>query len=285
MKYLYYPGCSIKRNAPEYERSAIAILKKLGLEVYELDKWYCCGVVFSLATDDLMRHLGAVRTLIKSQELISKTGTSDLLTLCPMCFNVLRRVNNFLKSNPDKLETISLFMDEEERYKLSIKVYHVIEVLSKHIDRIKELVVKPLSNLKVATYYGCTALRPREIAIDDPENPKIMDNIVEALGCKVVDYPFKSECCGSYSILFNTDAVITKCTNLINEAIARGANIIVTICPLCQYNLKEVLKRTKKPLKVSIIYLTEIVAYALGLESEISNEARKTLMNFSLYSD
>jgi len=277
MKLLYYPGCTVKRNAPEYERSSISILKKLGIEVYELERWYCCGVMFSLASDDLMKHLGAVRTLIKAQELSSKVGSSDLLTLCPMCFNVLRRVNNLLKTEPDKLETISMFMDEEERYRLGIKVYHVVEILSKHLDKVKNLVTRDLKNLNVAPYYGCTALRPKDIAIDNPEDPRIMDNLISATGATVIEYPFKSECCGSFQSLVNRDTVIDRCTILIDEAVARGAQLIVTICPLCHYNLKLTLREMKKAPRIGIIYFTELLAYSMGLEAEISEETKEFL--------
>jgi len=275
LRLLYYPGCTIRRNAPEYERSSIAVLKKLGIEVYELERWYCCGVVFSLVSDDLMKHLGAVRTLIKAQELSRKIGSTNLLTLCPMCFNVLKRVNSFLKNHPDKLETISLFMDEEERYGLTIGVYHITEVLRRSADKIKSLIVKRLEGLKVAPYYGCTVLRPREIAIDAPENPTIMEDLIAITGASVVEYPFKSECCGSYQVLINSEIVADKGRDLILGASERGANIIVTLCPLCKYNLEFALKSMRKAPKIKIMYITELLAYSLGLETEVAEESRE----------
>ena len=253
MKLLYYPGCTVKRNALEYEKASIAVLEKLGIGVIELDKWYCCGALYSLAIDDLMKHLGAVRTLVKAQVQSRDTGTNNLLTICPMCFNVLKRVNKLLIENPDNLETISRFMDEEEEYKAGINVYHIVEILANNVDRIKENMVRELGDVKIAVYYGCTLLRPKEIAVDDPERPQIVENLIKKLNGKTVDYPFKSECCGSYQVLVNRDIVYNKSKLIINEASIRGADLIVTVCPLCYYNLKITLNNLKKPPKIEIV--------------------------------
>ena len=278
MKILYYPGCTIKRNAPEYEKSSLAILNELGIEVIELNKWYCCGTVFSLAADDLMKHLGAVRTLIKAQEQSSESNTNTLLTLCPMCYNVLKRVNSVVLAEPDKLETISKFMDEEERYRGGIEIVHILEVLRNHIAEIKKRIVKTLEPFKIATYYGCTALRPKEIAIDNPEDPRIMDRFLELLGAEIIDYPFKSECCGSYAVLVDRNTVITKCKDLLTEAFERGANLMVTICPLCHYNLKLTLKNIRRPPSIDVIYVTELLAYSMGFEDAISKDSKICLL-------
>ena len=273
-KILYYPGCTIKRNALEYEKSSLAILKELGIEAIELYKWYCCGTVFSLAADDLMKHLGAVRTLIKAQEESKESKSNILLTLCPMCYNVLKRVNNVVLLEPDKLETISKFMDEEEKYRGEVEVVHILEVLRDSISEVKKRIVKDLKPFKIATYYGCTALRPKEIAIDNPEDPRIMDQLLETLGAEIIDYPFKSECCGSYAILVDRDVAITKCKDLLIEAYERGANLLVTICPLCHYNLRLTLENIKRPPKIDVVYITELLAYSMGLENVISKDSK-----------
>ena len=276
-KILYYPGCTIKRNALEYEKSSLAILKELGIEAIELYKWYCCGTVFSLAADDLMKHLGAVRTLIKAQEESKESKSNTLLTLCPMCYNVLKRVNNVVLLEPDKLETISKFMDEEEKYRGEVEVVHILEVLRDSISEVKKRIVKDLKPFKIATYYGCTALRPKEIAIDNPEDPRIMDQLLETLGAEIIDYPFKSECCGSYAILVDRDVAITKCKDLLIEAYERGANLLVTICPLCHYNLRLTLENIKRPPKIDVVYVTELLAYSMGLEDAVSKDSKITL--------
>ncbi len=275
MKLLYYPGCSVKRNAIEYEESTLAVLEKIGVEVKELDKWYCCGVMYSLSSDDLIRHLGAVRTLVKTQVESRSYGSSNLLVLCPMCFNVLKRVDKLLKSDPDKLETISKFMDEEERYQFGVNVLHLLEILVLYRDRIRESVLRKPDGLKIACYYGCTVLRPKDIGVDNPEDPRIMDEIVATTGAEVIHYPFKSECCGAYQSLLNREAVVDKSSSIIREAAVRGANVLLTICPLCHYNLRLALESMKRPPEITIAYLSEYLAYVMGLDNVVSKDVKE----------
>lgn len=264
VKLLYYPGCTVKRNAPEYEKKALEILSKIGIEVRELDNWYCCGAFYSLAKDDLMKHVGGLRTLIKAQVRARTHGTNKLLTICPMCYNVLKRINNMLRENAENLDTLTLFMDEEEKYTIGIEVLHLLEVLRDNINRLKKLVVET-SEVIVAPYYGCTALRPREIAFDNAENPEVMDNILKALNIKVVEFPFKTECCGAYQSVFNRKIVLEKSREIIEEVVARGANTIAVICPLCKYNLETALSSFGKKPRVEIAYLTDILMRVISL--------------------
>lgn len=264
MRLLYYPGCTVKRNAIDYEKKGLAIIRKLGIEVEELADWYCCGALFSLAIDELAKHIGGLRTLIKAQEHSRKLGAITLLTLCPMCYNVLKRINNMLTSRPENLETLSLFMDEEERYRVSVDVIHLLNILNDNINKLKSAVVKDMKEFKVVSYYGCTLLRPKEVAIDNAENPTIMDNVLQALGATVIEFPLRSECCGSYQVAVNRDVVKTKSLEIIDEALALDANTIAVVCPLCYYNLNIALKESKA--KLNIVYITDLISYALGLE-------------------
>jgi heterodisulfide reductase subunit B len=265
MRLLYYPGCTIKRNALEYEKKTLEILSKIGIEVYELENWYCCGAFYSLAKDDLMKYVGGLRTLIKAQVQARKYGTTKLLTLCPMCYNVLKRVNNMLRENPESLDTLTLFMDEEEKYVVRIEVLHLLEVLRDNVYRFKKLMVTEVKEIVVAPYYGCSVLRPKEIAFDNAENPQVMDDILKALNIEVVEFPFKTECCGAYHSIFNKEIVIEKSREIIGEAVVRGANTIAVICPLCKYNLETVLLSLNKKLKVKIVYLTDLLSQVMSL--------------------
>lgn len=281
MKVLYYPGCTIKRNAPEYERCSLGILKELNVEVIELEKWYCCGATFSLVTDDLMKHLGAIRTLVKAQSIGGEVGCMTLMTLCPMCYNVLRRVNDLVTKNPDKLDTISKFMDEEPRYRGGIEVVHFTQVLSKYRDKLANSIRRVLKKMKVVPYYGCTLVRPKDIAIDNPEDPRIIDELLKITGVEVVDYPFKTECCGSYITLISRDLVLEKSRELLHEAKVRGADVIVTTCPLCHYNLKSTIQQLKKVPEVKVMYLSEVLAFSLGLDSVVPEETKSILSRFT----
>lgn len=256
----------------EYEKTAIAVLNKIGIEVVELSKWYCCGALYSLAVDDLMKHVGAVRTLINAQKQSREIGSDKLLTICPMCFNVLKRVNNLLKENPDKLETLSLFMDEEERYNVGISILHVVEILRENIDLLKKNLVRKPSNTIVSVYYGCTLVRPKNIGVDNPEDPTIVENLLRELGFNVVDHPFKTLCCGSYHVLDKREIVLNNSRRIIEHSVNRRVKVLVNVCPLCLYNLSETLKTMGKRIDLRIVYLTELLAYVMGLDEYLSSD-------------
>ncbi len=270
-KYLYFPGCSVKRDARNYELTAFDVFEKLGLVVKELDKWWCCGATFGLAINDLVKHIGSVRSLIEAEREGSVFGTNKLLTLCPMCFNVLKRVHYFLKNYPERIDRLRKYLrDEGLDYNFSIEVMHVLEVFYNVRDRIRDSIVRNGSSIKAAPYYGCTPLRPREIAIDNPEAPTIMDEILESMGVSVVKYPFKSECCGAYVSVYNRKVAIARGKMIIMGAYNAGANVLVTVCPLCHYNLMLAYNDFRRKPGLKIMYLTELMAYLMGLESHLS---------------
>jgi len=196
MKLLYYPGCTLKTSAKNLEKSAFAIMEKLGYEMVEMEDWTCCGVVASLTDDDLMHHLAPLRNLIHAED----EGEETIVTLCDMCCNTLKQTNLRVKEKPEDLETLNLFMDKENDYKGTIKIMHFLEFLRDEVGFkvLKKMVKNPLKGMKIMPYYGCMMLRPREVAIDDAEEPAIMEDLLRDLGAEVVDNPFKIECCGSY---------------------------------------------------------------------------------------
>jgi len=202
MKISYYPGCTLKNNAKNFEDSTLCSLKRLEVEAEELERWNCCGTVFSLATDDLIHHVAPIRNLIRVKE----TNTNRVMTLCAMCFNTLKRANERVKSDPESLDKINEFMYREEvKYEGDVKVLHLLELLRDEIkfENIAKKVVKPLGNLKIANYYGCLLVRPKEIGLDDVENPTVLENLMTALGADAIDFPYKTECCASTRLSIN----------------------------------------------------------------------------------
>jgi len=271
MKLLYFPGCTLKTSAKNLEKSAFAIMEKLGHELVEMDDWTCCGVVSSLSDDDLMRHIAPLRNLIHVED----QDEDKLITLCDMCCNTLKQTNLRVKENKDDLETLNLFMDRENDYKRTVKVYHFLEYLRDEIgfDYLKKLVKNPLKNMKIMPYYGCMMLRPREVAIDDAEEPTILSDLLGSLGAEVIDNPFKIECCGSYHTIENKDIVRNRSHRITNYATDLGAEAMVLSCPLCKYNLdyrgKEAEKIFKGYKQIPIYYYTQLIAIALGLDQKI----------------
>ena len=271
MKLLYFPGCTLKTSAKNLEKSAFAIMKALGHELVEMDDWTCCGVVSSLSDDDLMRHLAPLRNLIHVED----QGENKVVVLCDMCCNTLKQTNLRVKENPDDLETLNLFMDRENDYKGTVKVQHFLEFLRDDIgfDVLKKMVKKPLKDVRIMPYYGCMLLRPREVAIDDAEEPTILSDLLSALGAEVVDNPFKIECCGSYHTIQEKELVSRRAHRITSYAIERGADAMVLSCPLCRFNLdvrgKEAEKMFDGYKQIPVYYYTQLIAVALGLDPSV----------------
>ncbi len=259
-RIFYFPGCALKDQAQGYERATLQALTKLGYKAEELPRWNCCGTVYSLAQDDLMRNVGPVRNLVRAQE----AGGDELLTLCAMCYNTLRRSAQFVE-DPENLGRINAFMDEEEDYRGGVRVLHLVQLLAEKIgtEALSRAVVHSLAGLRLGAYYGCTLLRPKGVGVDDPDRPEIMERIISALGAEPVFFPERTECCGAYLTVTRPDVVRERVGEIILSAARSGVQLLVTACPLCKFNLEE-----RRPLgapRIPVFYVGEALAWALGL--------------------
>jgi heterodisulfide reductase subunit B len=271
MKLSYYPGCTLKNHAKNFEDSALCSLEQLGIEVEEIPRWNCCGTVFSLATDDLMQHLAPIRNLIRVKE----SGSDSVMTLCSMCFHTLKAANERMKSSPEDLDKINEFMYREDvKYTGDIKTLHLLEILRDEVkfENLAKKVKKPLNNLKVANYYGCLLVRPKEIGLDDMENPTVMENLMSALGADPIDFPYKTECCASYQTVDKPEVVADRTYSILSSATGLEADVVAVSCPLCAFNLDQRQKKTieKYPdfKTVPILYFSQLMAIALGCPEE-----------------
>ncbi|MBC8357792.1 MAG: CoB--CoM heterodisulfide reductase iron-sulfur subunit B family protein [Candidatus Aminicenantes bacterium] len=241
------------------------------MEVEELPRWNCCGTVFSLATDDLIHHVAPIRNLIRTKE----SNSEKIMTLCAMCFNTLKRANERVKADPESLEKINDFMYLEKiNYEGDVKVLHLLEILRDEVkfENIAKKVVKPLKNLKVANYYGCLLVRPKEIGLDDVENPTILENLTTVLGADPADFPFKTECCASYQTVDKPEIVAERAFQILTSAQSQGADVVAVSCPLCAFNLdhrqKETVKKYPEFKNIPILYFSQILAIALSCPEE-----------------
>jgi len=267
MKISYYPGCTLKSSAKNFEDSTLFSLQQLGVEVEELPRWNCCGTVFSLATDDLFHHVAPIRNLLRAKE----QNSGELMTLCSMCYNTLKRANERVKRDPESLDKINKFMDNERiDYEGDVRVVHLLELLrdDMNFDMLRQHVVKPLRNLRVASYYGCLLVRPRGIGLDDAENPTVLENCVSAIGAEPVDFPYKNECCAAYQTVDKPDIVADRAFQILTSAQSLGADVVVVSCPLCAFNLdhrqKETIRKYPEFKHIPILYFTQLLALALG---------------------
>jgi len=268
MKIAYYPGCTLKIQAKNFEDSAIAVAKHLGIEFEELPNWNCCGTVYSLAADNLMFHLAPLRILTR----IKKSGRDKVVTLCSMCYNTLKQANILIKDNSEKKEKINSFLtddkDEKIDYNGEVEILHFLQILRDDIgfDKISQNIKNPLK-LKIASYYGCLLTRPKEVAIDDVEQPKILSDLIKSLGGEPVDFPYKTECCGAYQTVNQPGIVTEKTREILSSAKKRGADAIIVSCPMCFFNLDKL--QGKLDIKIPIFYFTQLIALAFGFDKKI----------------
>ena len=259
MKISYYPGCTLRTKAKALDDTARLCAKALGVEMEEIENWQCCGAVYPMATDEIATKLSAVRALD-----YAKHNGGKLLTLCSACHNVIKRTNEDMKTNEDICFRANNYLQLDEPYKGETEVLHYLEMLKNVVgfDNIKKAVVNPL-NRKIGAYYGCLLLRPSGVmAFDNSENPTIIEDFIRAIGGEPVVYPFRNECCGAYVSLKNTELPKQKSMKVLASAKEKGAEEVITACPLCLYNLQanggDIL-----PVK----YFTELLAEALGVQA------------------
>ena len=271
MKVKYYPGCTLKSKAKNLEEAAVAAMKELGVEMEEIERWNCCGAVYSLTEDDLIHQVAPIRDLIRVKE----QGGRKVVTLCSMCYNTLARANQLMKNDEEKRDTINRFMDEEADYFGEVDVIHLLNFLRDHIgwDKIKEKVKVPLKNLKIAPYYGCTLQRPREVGIEPIGSFGLMTSLLEALGATVIHFHGAAFCCGSYQVLGNPEASQDAAATVLNAAQTVGAEALASSCPLCEYNLGkkqgELVQDQKIEKEIPTYYFTQLMAIALGLDPKV----------------
>lgn len=266
MKLAYFPGCTLADKAQALDRSARWAAEALGIQLQELPQWQCCGGLVPQVTDTLMGLVAPVRILADTQALGSR-----LLTLCTFCYNSLKRANYRVRQDEEGRRKLTDFL--EQPYDGGVEVVHLLEVLRDDVgfEALRERVKRPLNSWRVAPYYGCLLLRPHaEIGLDDPEEPTILERLLESLGCQVVDFPRKTECCGSFLILSHPELAAQCSATLLRSAARCGVNALVTTCPLCQYNLEsqqtQMLSRDGGFKPVSILYFSQLLALALGAE-------------------
>lgn len=267
MQISYYPGCTLSTNAKNYDRSGRAVMAALGMELTDLPDWQCCGATFPLTTDNSMSLLAPTRVLYQAEQAGEKVAA-----LCAICYHVLKRTQTTLQRDTDMRERINWFTEQE--YAGKVQVVHLLEVLRDQVgwEALAARVTRPLTGLRAAPYYGCLLLRPyAEIGMDDPESPTIMHDLLRALGAEPVDFPYYIECCGSYLTVKEPQVSANLSRDIVASAREHGAQVLVTACPLCQFNLDYPQRETefgRSGDELPIVYFTQLMAVALGLPEE-----------------
>ena len=264
MKVSYFPGCTLKNKAKDLDAYAYRSAEALGVTLEEIENWQCCGGVFTTANNEVATKLSSVRALKEASE-----KGQPLVSVCSACHNVIKQTNHAMKNDKAFADKVNRYMAADGGYVGEAEVYHYLEMLRDLVgfDAVKKKVVNSLKGKKIAAYYGCLLLRPNSVMrMDDPENPTIMEDLIRALGAEAIVYARRNECCGGYISVENPETAKKNSNAIIENAKAAGAEMIITACPLCKYNL------VKSNADIPVVYFTELLAEALGVKEDTNGK-------------
>jgi heterodisulfide reductase subunit B len=270
MKYGYYPGCSLEGISVEYNHSMRSLFAALEVTIEDLPDWICCG---TLAAPSISRLLG-VATPLWNIAKAKQGGYQQLVAPCSACVYHFKNAEKQVNINGE------LMIEVERILEMPLedlpRTVHPLEILVNDgfEERIKSGVQQDLSDLKVVCYYGCHISRPAEVMqFDDPENPQSMDLLLSWVGAQTLEWSSKVDCCGAHFSLIKPDIVVDLCAELVESALESGADAIVVACPMCHANLdtrqEEIAKKLGYPAKIPILYFSQVLGYALGIEPSL----------------
>ncbi len=258
----YYPGCSLHATSPEFNTSTHAVAQALDLQLIEPEGWLCCGSSSAHRSDPE----AALRLPMENLSLIEQSGFSEVTMPCAACFNRHKAAQYEIRHDQDHKTTIDESIGYS--YKDTVAVKTIGETIFEHVgpDELSTKVKHPLKGLRVVCYYGCLLTRPPQVTgATHPENPTDMDDLVTALGAEVLDWSYKTTCCGAAHSLTRQDIVLDLSSKLINEARLAGADVIAVSCPLCHTNLDARQFQMGLEQEMPVMFFTQLMALALGL--------------------
>ncbi len=273
MHYQYFPGCSLKSTGRPYEESLLAVLRALEVPVREIEDWNCCGATAYMAVDEVQAFALAARNLALAEKAPGGANgkPAQVLAPCAACYLVLLKTQRYLADHADLHQKVTAGLQAVKlTYEGRVQVRHPLDVLVNDVgtDRIAKRVTQPLKGMKIACYYGCQIVRPFA-AFDDMHNPTTMDRLVKALGATPVDWPLKTRCCGGTLNGTIPDTGLRLNRILLKEAKRRGADLLITVCPLCQFNLEcyqdQIASKFQESVALPVVYLTQLMGMAFGL--------------------
>lgn len=266
MKISYYPGCSAKGSSLDYELSTQAVCSKLGIDFEEIPDWNCCGSTPAHAVSTELSTALCTRNL----SLAAAQGADLVMTPCPSCQQNHMHARERMAANADFRDRVNGLLDEPAPEKLP-PVTSVMQVIgSMDREEIKKRVVTPLANVRIVPYYGCLMSRPADLMkFGDPENPTLMEELLEACGADdIVDFPLKTECCGASAGIPHRPMTAKNSGRILEMASRMEADCICVCCPLCQMNLdlrqKQASKAMGTPFNIPVVYYTQLMGIALG---------------------
>ncbi len=266
-KVAYYPGCSLHSAAAEYDHTVRAAAGVLGLDLVEPPGWICCGSSPAHATDHTLATVLPMRTL----STVEQMGLDTVTAPCSACFARMKTATHTVAHDDDMAKKVAAEIGYT--YRGTVRVQHLLDTLVDRVglEKIEASVKKPLTELKVACYYGCLVTRPPKITqAEHPEYPMKMDYLMRALGAEPVHWSYKTDCCGGALSLTQTPLALEMTGKILQNAHDCGADVVVTVCPLCHVNLDARQCQIDLDFQMPVLYATQLMTLAFGLGPETS---------------
>ena len=277
-KVAYYPGCALEGSGGPYDKSTRVLVKALGLEMENIRDYNCCGAMEVKNIHPMLQTYLSSRVMaLASQEM----GIDTVMAPCNGCYHNLKKAEYETATSEKAMQTVQDLArkSEDPVYEGDVRTLHLLEWLMEELgtEGIKQKMQKSLNGIKVANYYGCMYVRPRQIFPEKDQGPDsessykphFMDDLLGAAGAVNIDFPLKTACCGGAHTLSDSVTSSQLVLNILQAAEDAGAEIIATECPTCHSGLEmhQVRAETEFGIKsnVKVIYFTQLLGLALGL--------------------
>ncbi len=270
-RYAYFPGCSAKGTCRELDLSTAAVADLFGIELRQLENAGCTGAREFRAISEQL-HLTANGRIIAMAEALGR----DLVAVCDTCLLNLVETNARLRADADARAAVNRVLAQERlEFKGTIEVKHFLWVLTDDLgeDGLRGKIVRPLSGLRVAPFYGCHIQRPASAYGKAQGNDKpALDRLCEILGAEVVHYAGASKCCGFHVVAADQNIALRMSASHLGNATAQDAQCIVTPCPLCHTVFDayqpDMERQQNRPYRLPILHVSQLVGLAVGLSAE-----------------
>ncbi len=254
LEVAYYPGCVSRSTGKEMDVSTRAVCRALGVALEELEDWNCCGATH--VANELVAIGLAARNLAQTE--------LPVMTPCSICYSNLRAAAQRMEE-PEVRAKVNAVLTKKYT---GATVRHALDVILEALGKNEELIAVPLNGLLVAPYYGCLLTRPKG-GIDVPEFPTILERLIKTLKAEPLDFRLKTFCCGGPIFMPREEAAEEIAFKILWEAKKAGAEVIVTLCPLCHLMLdlkqRSLEERRGEKIGIPVLYVTQLVGIALGL--------------------
>lgn len=262
----FFPGCLIPARHPAMEFAIRHTLKRLDVDVVDLPGASCCPDPIYFKSKDKVAWLSvAARNLCLAEDM-----GIDIFTNCSGCTATLSETYHLLQ-DPELKERVNRRLARIGReYRGTIKVRHVATVVRDEVgyDAVRASVARPLEGLKVAIHYGCHLLKPSKIMqVDNPDNPEVMERLVEALGATPVRHRNWYLCCGKACQSEEIPSHMMR--DLLATVHDEHAEILGMICPTCFGQFDHGQAKVSKEFGVDFhtppVYYFQLLAFAQGV--------------------